>query len=79
MRIHSLNNLLIYFFNNNAFITLQILFNKLPLYQTVEYCLKNIIQLTPADAYEVLRATNLNHLIKFVINWLIRETISMLC
>jgi len=46
-------------------------------YQTVEYCLKMIIELTAADAYEVIRATNLNDLMTFVIDWLKRETISM--
>jgi len=63
----------------NVFIILQILSNKLPLYQIVDLCLKGFIHLTPADAYEILRATNLNDLLIFVTNWLKRETISMSC
>lgn len=47
------------------------------MYEIAQYCLKNIIHLTPADAYEVLRAKNLNSLLKFVIDWLKREIISM--
>lgn len=54
----------------------QFLFNKAPLHLTIEYCLKKFINLTPADAYEVLRATNLNSLMKFVIDWLKQETVS---
>lgn len=53
------------------------LFNKIPLYQTVDFYLKNFVRLTPADAYEILRATSLNNILKFVTDWLKRETISM--
>lgn len=60
------------------FIILQTFLKQFPLHLIIEYCLKNIIQITPYDAYEVLRATSLNDLVKFVINWMKRETISML-
>lgn len=63
----------------NAFIILQILSNKLPMYQIVDLCLKGFVHLTPADAYEILRATNLNDLLIFVTNRLRQETISMSC
>ncbi|XP_025191640.1 lon protease homolog 2, peroxisomal-like isoform X2 [Melanaphis sacchari] len=53
----------------------KVLFNKLPLYKTVAYCLKTFVRLTPADAYTILRATNLNDLLRFVTDWLKRETI----
>jgi len=55
---------------------LQTYLKEISLYQTVEYCLKHV-HLTAADAYDVLRATNLNDLLKFVIHLLKRETISM--
>lgn len=58
-------------------IILQNLFKKNPVRQTIEYCLKYIINVTQDDAYEVLRATDLNDLLKFVIDRLKRETISM--
>ncbi|CAH1738862.1 lon protease homolog 2, peroxisomal-like isoform X1 [Aphis gossypii] len=54
---------------------LKILSNKLPLYQIVDLCLKGFVHLTPADAYEILRATNLNDLLIFVTNRLRQETI----
>jgi len=44
-------------------------------YQTVDFFLKTFVHLTPADAYEILRATSLNSLLRLVINWLKRETI----
>lgn len=56
--------------------TLKILFNKTPLYQTVDFLLKTFVRLTPADAYEILRATSLNYLLKFVMHWLKQETIN---
>ncbi|XP_025410436.1 lon protease homolog 2, peroxisomal-like [Sipha flava] len=46
-----------------------------PLHLIIEYFLKNIIQITPSDAYEILRATSLNALVKFVINWMKQKTI----
>ncbi|XP_029341302.1 uncharacterized protein LOC115033013 [Acyrthosiphon pisum] len=52
------------------------LFDKTPLYQSVDILLKTFVRLTPADAYEILRATSLNNLLRFVINWLKRETIN---
>lgn len=56
--------------------TLKILFNKHPLYETIDFYLKKFVYLTPADAYVILRATNLNSLLRFVIDWLKRETIN---
>eukprot|EP00102_Acyrthosiphon_pisum_P019851 XP_016657061.1 PREDICTED: lon protease-like [Acyrthosiphon pisum] len=56
--------------------TLKMLFDKTPLYQSVDILLKTFVRLTPADAYEILRATSLNNLLRFVINWLKRETIN---
>lgn len=61
---------------NISIVVLQTYLKEIHLYQTVEYCLKHM-QLTAADAYDVLRATNLNDLLKFVIHLLKRETISM--
>ncbi|KAF0772871.1 lon protease 2, peroxisomal-like [Aphis craccivora] len=55
--------------------SLKILSNKLPLYQIVDLCLKGFVHLTPADAYEILRATNLNDILIFVTNRLKQETI----
>lgn len=49
-----------------------------PLHQIIEYFLKGIIRITAADAYEVLRASSLNDLVKFVIHRMKRETASML-
>lgn len=63
----------------NVFIILQILSSKLPLYQIIDLCLKGYVHLTPADAYEILRATNLNDLLIFVSNRLKQETIGMSC
>lgn len=62
--------------NVNIFVILQDLLTETPLYGIIEYCLK-IIPLTQADSYIVLRATNLNDLLKFVIYLLKREIISM--
>lgn len=47
------------------------------MYQTVDFYLKTFVRLTPADAYTILRATSLNNLLRFLIDWLKRETISM--
>ncbi|KAL4097954.1 hypothetical protein QTP88_022636 [Uroleucon formosanum] len=55
---------------------LKLLFNKTPLYQTVDFYLKTFVRLTPADAYTILRATSLNNLLRFLIDWLKRETIN---
>jgi hypothetical protein len=57
---------------------LQKFLKQFPLHLIIEYFLKNIIQITPSDAYEILRATSLNALVKFVINWMKQKTISML-
>jgi len=56
---------------------LQSSLNGFPVYQTVEYVLRHI-RITSADAYDILRATNLNDLVKVLINFLKRETISTL-
>lgn len=56
----------------------QNILNKVPIQRSVDLCLKHIIRLTSADAYKILRATNLNYLVKFIIEWLKQETISML-
>ncbi|XP_050435124.1 lon protease homolog 2, peroxisomal-like [Adelges cooleyi] len=51
------------------------LFNSLVLHQALDYCLKTFIQLTPANAYEILQAPNLNKLLTLVTDWLKEETI----
>lgn len=60
-------------------IVLQIFIKNFPLHKSVDYCLRNYINLTLADAYEVLKAADLNGLLKFIIDWLKRETISKQC
>ncbi|XP_050426278.1 lon protease homolog 2, peroxisomal-like [Adelges cooleyi] len=45
------------------------------LHQAINYCMKNFIQLTPAYAYEVLQAPNLNRITQLMIDLLKKETI----
>ncbi|VVC36708.1 Hypothetical protein CINCED_3A004038 [Cinara cedri] len=55
----------------------KIILKNYALLDCVDMCLKNIVALTPAIAYEVLRATNLNQLLNIIIDLLKQETIKV--
>lgn len=60
-----------------VFIILQSILKHIALCDSVDICIKNVVVLTPAITYEILRAKSLNQLLKIVINLLKQETISM--
>lgn len=59
------------------FIILQNMFKTVPMYKVIEFCLRYVINLTPDNAYKILKASDSNNLLKLIIHWLKQETISI--